>query len=232
MADPILTKISELPELTATDAADLLPIVDVSEPDAINRTKRTRMDKLKLSSADQLADGIVANSKLAEGAVTSGKLGTGAVIAGKIATGGVSASAQIADGVVETAKLADSAVTEAKLGAIKRTVIIPVFGDEDAVIVKNFPRRFAWPAMLNGDNIIAASAVISGAVSTSGSVVVAVTNAGGTVSTISIAAGQWSASGTVNTTYQAASTLNPVGINVTGAGTGAKGLSVYLELLG
>ena len=107
MADPILAKISELDELTSTDGADQLLIVDASEPNVTKKTKRARMDKLKLTTVAQIADGIVTSSKLAAGAVT----------AGKIATGGVSAAAQIADGIVTDVKLASNSVTESKIAS-------------------------------------------------------------------------------------------------------------------
>ena len=107
MADPILAKISELDELTSTDGADQLLIVDASEPNVTKKTKRARMDKLKLTTVAQIADGIVTSSKLAAGAVT----------AGKIATGGVTAAAQIADGIVTDVKLASNSVTESKIAS-------------------------------------------------------------------------------------------------------------------
>ena len=75
--------------------------------------------------------------------------------------------------------------------------------------------------------------MISGTVSSSGVVTVAVSNAGGVAATISVPQGSWNASTTtIATAYKTAAALAPVGINVTAAGTGAKGLSVYLEVLG
>ncbi len=99
----------------------------------------------------------------------------------------------------------------------------------------NYPRRFSWVHALDGHVITRATVVLSGAVSSSGSVTVAITNAGGTItsSPISVAQGQWSATTTtIVASYKNAVALAPVGINVTAAGTGAKGLSVYLEMLG
>lgn len=219
MADPILVKISELDELTSTDGADQLPIVDASEPNVTIKTKRVRMDKLRLTAAAQLADGIVANSKLANSSVTTEKLapvsvttekvdnlaiiGTklapAAVTAGKIASGGVSDSNQIADGIVTSSKLANGVVTEAKLannsvtelklGTIKRTVIIKVIGTKDVVAVENIQNVLAWSVSLNNFVVIDARINLAKA-STSGSVTVALTNQGGTMSTLSIPAGQ------------------------------------------
>jgi len=65
MADPILVKISDLTELLSTDAADLLVIVDVSELSELDRTKRVRMDKLKITSSDQIGNGLITLLKMA-----------------------------------------------------------------------------------------------------------------------------------------------------------------------
>lgn len=65
MAEPILVKISELEELLGTDAADLLVMVDVSEQDTAKKTKKVRMEKIKLTNADQVGDGIISATKMA-----------------------------------------------------------------------------------------------------------------------------------------------------------------------
>jgi len=195
--------------------------------------------------------------------VTFDGLAAGAVIAGKIATGGVSAKGQIAndivdsehyapgsidlehmsansvdsdqyvDGSIDEIHLANDAVTEAKLGAIKRTVAIPIFGLEDDIFVKNFSRVFAWPPSLNNHIVTAAHAAILGAVSSSGSIGITLTNQNGTMSTISIGAGAWSASaGSINSSYRTAQSFASFSVNVTAAGSGAKGLTIFLEVLG
>lgn len=222
MADPILAKISELEEITTTDAPDLLVIVDASEGDATKRTKKARMDKLKVVLPDQLKDGIVTDSKLATGAVTEGKLATGAVTGTKIANGAVGA-----------AQIADSSVSDAKLGTITRTVIVPVFDTEDAVTIKNFANKLRWPVTLNGWKIIGLYATLA-SVSTSGNVVVAVINGGGTVATLTISQGQAGtvSNATINTSYQNASQNGGVSFNVTGAGSGAAGLSIVFVMQG
>lgn len=219
---PILAKISELDELLSTDAADNLVVVDVSEADATKRTKRARMDKLKLTSVDQISDGIVANSKLALGAVSGDK----------IANSGIS-SEKIADGAIGTAKLANRSVTDVKLGGISRTVIVPLFDNEDAVLVKSFANKLRWPVTLAGWKIIGLYATLA-AVSTSGSVTVAVSNAGGVVGTLTIAQGQSGTvtNATINTSYQNVSQNGGVTFNVTSAGSGATGLSVIFVLQG
>ena len=238
--------------MTDSAAADQLAIVDASDSNDTTKTKRVRMDRLKIINADQITDGVVANSKLEDGAVTSGKLAAGAVIAGKIAAGGVSASNQIANGIITntqleagaalanlatgsipTAKLADDAVTEDKLGAIKRTVAIPIFGLEDAVIVKNFTRVFAWPPTVNGHIITGAHAALLGSVSTSGNVGITLVNQGGTVATITINQDAWSGTaGSISSSYRTAESFASFSVNVTSQGSGAFGLTVYLEITG
>lgn len=74
MADPIVKKISELTELTAVDAVDYVPIVDVSETLSSNKTKRIKIENLKIYTSTQIEDGIVSNSKLADNNITSEKL--------------------------------------------------------------------------------------------------------------------------------------------------------------
>ena len=200
----------------------------------------------------KIAAGTIASTNIADGAVTNSKLGADAVNGAKIADNAIGSehiiskavtaakiadntitAAQIATGGIATAKLADDAVTETKLGAIKRTVAIPVFGREDAVIVKNFVRIFPWPPMLNGHVVVGASAVLLGAVSSSGAVAMTLTNQNGAMATISIAAGAWSASAaSINTSYDEAASFATFSINVTSAGSGAIGLTVYLEVLG
>lgn len=251
MADPIIVKVSELPELMDLAAGDLITTVDISEAISANKTKKLQAGNLKVFATAQLADSIVTVAKLADDAVesakikdlnvTTGKLAAKAVTAAKIADNTITATqmatgaaiGNIATGAIATAKLADNAVTEAKLGAIKRTIIIPIAGDEDDIIVKNYPRKSAWAAMLDTHTILSVAVVISGAVSSSGVVTVAVSNAGGVAATVSVSQGEFSASTTtIVEAYKTAAAFAPIGINVTAAGVGAKGLSVYLEVLG
>lgn len=242
MADPIIVKVSELTELEDLAAGDLITAVDISEAVSANKTKKLQAGNIKIFSSEQLANSVVPGRALEPGAV----------IAGKIATDGLSETEQIkndiitapkmkvgaalgnlVDNTIPGAKLVDNSVTEAKLGAIKRTVIIPIAGDEDDIIVKNYPRKSAWAAMLDTHTILSVAVVISGAVSSSGVVTVAVSNAGGVAATVSVPQGSWSASTTtIATDYKTAAAFAPIGINVTAAGVGAKGLSVYLEVLG
>lgn len=132
-----------------------------------------------------------------------------------------------------TTGLVDKAVTEAKLGAIKRMIMIPVFGLEDAVIVKNFTRIMAWHPGLAGHVVTGAWAALLGAVSSSGSVGINLINAGGTMCSISIPASAWSAqSGTISTSLDDIASLATFSVNVTASGSGAIGLTIYLEVTG
>ena len=253
MADPLVQKISLIEEqVDEVQPADEAIMNDISETVLTKYTKRVRFDKIKLFLANQLTDGMVTNSKILDGAVTSGKLGSGAVIAGKIAAGGVSAANQIASGIITAtqmaagaaagnlasgsvagSKLADDAVTESKLGAIKRMIMIPVFGLEDAVIVKNFTRIMAWHPDLNGHLVTGAWAALLGHVSDSGPVTINLINAGGTMAAISVPQSALSAqSGTINTAYDDVASLASFSVNVTAQGVGAFGLTIYLEVTG
>ena len=234
MADPIVVKVSGLTELTDLATGDLVTVVDVSEAVSANKTKKLQAGNLKLFTSGQLANSICTAAQLANNAVETVAIKDLNVTTGKLANLAVTA-AKIANGTITATQMADEAVTEAKLGAIVRTVIVPVYGDLDSIVVANYPRRFSWVHALDGHVITRATVVLHGAVSSSGSVTVAITNAGGTITStpISVAQGQWSATTTtIDASYKTAAALAPVGINVTAAGTGAKGLSVYLEMLG
>ena len=193
-------------------------------------------------TATQIADTTITGGKLVNGTITATQIAnttiTGAKLVNKTITAAQIAdntitAAQIATDGVGSAEIAAGAVTQVKLSGIVRTVCIPVYGDLDSIVVANFPRRFSWVHALDGHVITRATVVLHGAVSSSGSVTVAITNAGGTAATISVAQGLWSATTTtIAASYKTAVALAPVGINVTAAGTGAKGLSVYLEMLG
>lgn len=263
MADPEVKNVNLLSELTDPAAGDMLIANDVSAVDDLaDMTKQIRMDKIKVFLSSQITDGIVTMTKIANGAVTadklyngvvvynqhvydgcigSSKLATSSVTAAKIANGTITttqmaagaAVANIATGGIATAKLADDAVTEAKLGAIKRMVMVPVFGLEDAVIVKNFTRIMAWHPDLNGHIVTGAWAALLGHESSSGPVAMNLINAGGTMCSISIAEGAWSAqSGAIVTSLDDISSFATFSVNVTSAGSGAIGLTVYLEVTG
>ena len=232
MADPIVVKVSGLTELTDLATGDLITVVDASEPVSANKTKKLQAGNIKLFTSAQLTDLIVTAAKIADNAVETAAIKDLNVTTGKLANLSVTA-AKIANGTIATAKLADEAVTEAKLGAIKRMIMIPVFGLEDAVIVKNFTRIMAWHPDLDGHVITGAWAALLGHESSSGAVAMNLINAGGTMCSISISASGWSAqSGSIDTSLDDISSLATFSVNVTAKGTGAFGLTVYLEVTG
>ena len=139
---------------------------------------------------------------------------------------------KLAAKAVTTAKIADEAVTETQLGAIKRTVAIPVFGFEDNVIVKNFTNLFSFPPMLNGHVITSVSATLLGAVSVSGALTIKLINGLNEMASVTINQNAWSGTATPNTSYDDVASFGKFSVNVTGAGSGAKGLTVYLEVTG
>lgn len=175
-----------------------------------------------VSAAAQFAAQVVDTTALKDANVTGVKIGWEAVNWSHLATG-----------AVLTAKIADGAVTQAKLGVIKRMIMVPVFWFEDLVTVKDFTRIMAWHPDLDGHIVTGAWAALLGHESTSGSVVLNLINAGGTMATISIGAGAWSAqSGAISGSYDDVASLATFSVNVTSAGTGAKGLMIYLEVSG
>ena len=222
MAEPLTKKINDLPEMDVVAASnDKLLMLDVSES-AVNMTKLVPMNLLSIHTSSQLAANVVGGAQIKDGAVTNSKLGADAV-----------ETAKIKNLNVTTGKLADNAVTEAKLGTIKRTLFLRVTAPDDTLTVGSTTNFFPFPISLN--NFIVVDARINlVAASSSGTVTVALLNQGGTMTTLSLAAGAtgMSASGTISTSYRTAKTNNFLGVNVTAAGTGAKGLSITLVLQG
>lgn len=204
-------------------------------------------------TSDKLYNGVVIyNQHISDNCIGSANLANGSVTANKINTGGINLSGQFAPQVVNTAaikdanvtlaklasnsvdasKIVDGSVTEAKLGAIKRTVAIPVFGFEDGVIVKNFTNLFSFPPMLNGHIITSVSATLLGAVSVSGAITIKLINGLNEMASVTINQNAWSGTATPNTSYDDVASFGKFSVNVTGAGSGAKGLTVYLEVTG
>ena len=218
----------------ANDAVETLAIKDANVTTAKLATGAVTATQIADTTitGGKLVNGTITATQIANTTITGAKLVNKTITAAQIADNTITA-AQIATDGVGSAEIAAGAVTQAKLSGIVRTVCIPVYGDLDSIVVANYPRRFSWAHALDGHVITRATVVLHGAVSSSGSVTVAITNAGGTVATISVAQGLWSATTTtIAASYKNAVALAPVGINVTAAGTGAKGLSVYLEMLG
>jgi hypothetical protein len=67
-------KISDLPALTSPAVGDLLVVVDVSEALDADKTKSIRLDKVPVTQASQITDGIITEAKLGSGSVTEAKL--------------------------------------------------------------------------------------------------------------------------------------------------------------
>ena len=139
---------------------------------------------------------------------------------------------QLAADVIENTQIKDGSVTEAKLGTIKRTVVLRVTSPIDDVEVINYGGLFPWAISLN--NFVVVDARINLAVAGSTNTTVVLSNQGGTMSTLTLASGAtgMSASGTIATSYKTAITNGFLGVNVTAAGAGAKGLTITLVLQG
>lgn len=251
MADPIVVKVSLLPELADLAAGDLITAVDISEAVSANKTKKLQAGNIKIFSTTQLADSIVTVAKLATDAVetsvikdlnvTTGKLANLAVTAAKIADTTITGAklvnktvtaTQIADTTITGAQIADNAITESKLGTIKRTVILRITGPLDEVAVINFGAFSPWPVSLNG--FVVVDARINLATAGTSTTTVVLSNQGGVMSTLSLASGNtgMSSSGTISSSYRTANTNNFLSVNVSQAGTGAKGLTATFVLEG
>ena len=188
--------------------------------------------------AAAIKDANITTAKLGNLQVTSSKLATGAVTAGKIAAGGVSASSQFAAGVVDTNaikdanvtndKIANATITDAKLASIDKTLLVRLLANDEVTALRTWTNEFLWPPSLNGLVIKEAYATLSVA-SSSGSVVVTVKNAGNIVTTLTVSQGSlYSPAGSINTSYRAITQFYGCSIQITSAGTGAKGLSIIL----
>lgn len=139
---------------------------------------------------------------------------------------------QLAANIVETLQIKDHVVTEAKLGEIKRTVVIRVTAPEEEVEIFNYSKFFPWPVSLN--SFVVVDARINLATAASGDVTVVLSNQSGTMCTLSLNSGQtgMGSSGVISESYRTAITNNFLGVNVTAAGAGAKGLTITLVLQG
>ena len=251
MADPIVVKVSELTELTDLAAGDLLTVVDISEAVSSEKTKKLQATNLKIFATAQIADIIITAAKLAADAVetakikdlnvTTGKLAANAVTAAKIADNTITGAklvnktvtaTQIADTTITGAQIADNAITESKLGTIKRTVMLRITGPLDEVAVINFGAFLPWAVSLNG--FVVVDARINLATAGTSTTTVVLSNQGGVMSTLSLASGDtgMSSSGTISSSYRTANTNNFLSVNVSQAGTGAKGLTATFVLEG
>jgi len=217
----------------ANDAVETVAIKDANVTTAKLATGAVTATQIADTTitGGKLVNGTITATQIANNTITGAKLVNKTITAAQIADNTITA-AQIATGGIATEKLANEAVTEAKLGAIKRTVAIPVFGFEDNVIVKNFTNLFSFPPMLNGHVITSVSATLLGAVSVSGALTIKLINGLNEMASVTINQNAWSGTATPNTSYDDVASFGKFSVNVTGAGSGAKGLTVYLEVTG
>jgi len=232
MADPTIKRIDQHPNLVGVAAIDDKVLgIDASQLDPAQKTVLISMNQLSIHTANQLAADVVESLQIKDAAVTAAKIGADAVSGTKIADDSID-SEHYVDGSIDTAHLSDSCVTEDKLGTIKRTVMLRVTSPLDAVEVTNYGGLFPWSVSLN--NFIVVDARINLSVAGSTNTTVVLTNQGGTMSTLTLASGATglSASGAIASSYKTALTNGFLGVNVTAAGTGAKGLTITLVLQG
>lgn len=225
------------PSQLAADVVETLQIKDAAVTaakigaDAVSGTKIADDSIDSEHYVDGSIDAAHLNQTAGSEAVTTAAIRNGSVTLAKMAANSID-SDQYVDGSIDTVHLANEAVTEAKLGAIKRTIAIPVFGFEDNVIVKNFTNLFSFPPMLNGHVITSVSATLLGAVSVSGALTIKLINGLNEMASVTINQNAWSGTATPNTSYDDVASFGKFSVNVTGAGSGAKGLTVYLEVTG
>lgn len=232
MADPTIKRINEHPNLVGVAAIDDKVLgIDASQLDPAQKTVLISMNQISIHIASQLAADVVESVQIKDAAVTAAKIGADAVSGTKIADDSID-SEHYVDGSIDTAHLANSCVTEAKLGTIKRTVMLRVTSPLDAVEVVNYGGLFPWSVSLN--NFIVIDARINLAVAGSTDTTVVLINQGGTMSTLTLASSETglSESGAIAASYKTALTNGFLGVNVTAAGTGAKGLTITLVLQG
>lgn len=172
--------------------------------------------------------GVSAGGQIASGIITGSHLATGAVTAGKIATGGLSANAQIADGIIGNEKLADH----------KELIYLKVIWFDEDLVTGNGQMFFTVPAYIAGEIVDLDISVFTA--SSSGLPTVQVANCGsnpGAVGTdilstrATIDVGEWSSMTAVTQPVISSPFIysgNVLRVDVDVAGTGTKGLDVFL----
>lgn len=91
MADPIIVKVSVLPELTDLAVGDLITAVDISESIAVNKTKKLQAGNLKIFDGTQITDNIINAAKLTVDSVETAKIKNLNVTTDKLADNSVAA---------------------------------------------------------------------------------------------------------------------------------------------
>lgn len=74
MADPVLKKITALELIDSAAAADVIPVVDISEVNTSLQNKKIRIDQLKVFSANQMGADVVETTSVKDKAITNAKL--------------------------------------------------------------------------------------------------------------------------------------------------------------
>lgn len=128
MADPIVVKVSELPELMDLAAGDLITAVDVSEMISADKTKKLQAGNIKVFSTAQLAANVVENAQIKNGAVTGAKIDSGTITSANLAA--------------------------AVNNDINRNLVyIQLFQPDEAIITASARTQFFVPATLAGKQV-------------------------------------------------------------------------------
>lgn len=178
----------------------------------------------------KLADASVSAAKIVDASVSAAKLAVDAVTTAKILDANVT-TAKLADANVTTAKLAAAAVTAAKIaaGAIVDTIIVPVGGETTTLTTGTAKRTFRMPY---GFVLTAVRASLT-TVSSSGTPTVDINEGGTSILSTKLTI---DANEKTSTTAATAAVISDaaladdaeITIDIDVAGTGAKGLKVYL----
>ena len=207
----------------ANDAVETVAIKDLN-------VTTGKLANLAVTAA-KIADTTITGGKLVNGTITATQIANATITGAKLVNKTVTAT-QIADTTITGAQIADNAITESKLGTIKRTVMLRITGPLDEVAVINFGAFLPWAVSLNG--FVVVDARINLATAGTSTTTVVLSNQGGVMSTLSLASGDtgMSSSGTISSSYRTANTNNFLSVNVSQAGTGAKGLTATFVLEG
>lgn len=178
----------------------------------------------------KLADASVSGVKIVDASVSAGKLASDAVTTVKILDANVT-TAKIADANVTAAKLASAAVTAAKIaaGAIVDVIIVSVVGETTTLTTGTAKRTFRMPY---GFVLTAVRASLT-TVSSSGTPTVDINEGGTSILSTKLTI---DANEKTSTTAATAAVISDaaladdaeITVDIDVAGTGAKGLKVYL----
>ena len=181
-------------------------------------------------TATKIADGVVSNAKIVDEAINAAKIAADAVTTAKILDANVT-TAKIANLGVTSAKLADAAVTAAKIaaGAVVDTIIIPVVAEATTVTTGTAERTFRMPYAFKLTAVRASLTTVS----SSGIPTVDINESGVSILSTKLTIDANEKSSTTAATAAVISDTDladdaEITIDVDVAGTGAKGLKVYM----